>query len=58
MRGTSLKNNFWKAKLGRREALAKLPIKEKLRILVDLQKLAYPILSRRKKHQLRPWEIV
>lgn len=58
MRGVSLKNNFWKAKLSRRGVLAKLPIKEKLRILVALQNLAYPILSRRKKNQLHPWKIV
>lgn len=57
MRGVSLKNNFWKAKLSRREVLAKLPIEEKLEILVCLQELAYPILSQRKKKQLRPWKI-
>jgi hypothetical protein len=59
MRGTNfLKNSFWRGKVKRRRSLARLPIMEKFRILVELQELAYPILSQRKKNQLRPWKPV
>ncbi|MCB1214764.1 MAG: hypothetical protein KDK66_04735 [Deltaproteobacteria bacterium] len=39
--------DLFKAKEARRKELAKLPIEEKVRILVKLQKLAIPILKSR-----------
>ena len=47
---------LWRGKHERRRSLARLPIEEKLQILIDLQRLAYPILARRHKNQLKPWK--
>ena len=43
------------AKRRRRKALAALPIEEKLRILIEMQKMAAPILLVRGK-KVRVWE--
>lgn len=39
--------DFFRAKRKRREDLAKLPIEEKVKILIQLQKMAIPILKAR-----------
>jgi len=38
-----------KAKVDRRKSLARLPWPEKVRITVDMQKMAYPIVKSRSK---------
>ena len=44
------------AKRRRRQELAKLPVEEKVKILVQLQKIAIPILAQRGiKH--KPWVV-
>ena len=40
-------NKIFKAKKKRRQELAKMPIEEKIRILVQLQKIAIPIFMAR-----------
>ncbi|MBX7148492.1 hypothetical protein K1X76_05355 [bacterium] len=44
----------FKAKRKRRKNLARLSIEEKLKILVQLQKMAFPLLSARGL-KLKPW---
>jgi hypothetical protein len=58
----SLKTNkktidtIFEAKQKRREYLAKLPIEEKIKILVELQKMAVPILKARGLKR-NPWRL-
>lgn len=46
-----------RAKKERRCKLAKLPIHEKVKIIVKLQEALYPLFSARNKSQLKPWKI-
>lgn len=50
-----LKKNV-RAKQDRRNALSRLPIEQKVQILLELQKMACPVLSQRGLHR-RPWKI-
>lgn len=47
---------IFEAKRERRRELAKLPVPEKVRILVELQKIASPILLARGIHK-KPWSL-
>ena len=47
---------LFRAKERRREALARLPFPEKVRAVVELQKMAAPILRARGR-DVKPWEI-
>jgi hypothetical protein len=47
---------IWAAKEARRRRLARLPIEEKIAILVRLQELAAPILAQRGK-VVRVWRL-
>jgi len=48
-------NAVWAAKTRRRKALAGLPMKVKIRQLIELQKLDWKIKPRGKKPHFRPW---
>lgn len=47
---------IFQSKQRRRRALAKLPVSEKVKILVSLQKIASPLLAARGIHKI-PWRI-
>jgi ribosomal protein L16/L10AE len=49
-------DNALTAKAARRHALAKLPIEEKIRIIVEMQKLANEILVKTGRPARRVWE--
>ena len=48
---------LFRAKEKRRAALAKLPIEEKIRIVVDLQKMANDIRAATGRRKRRVWEL-
>ena len=48
---------LFRAKEGRRRRLAALPIEDKIRILVDMQKLANDIRRKTGRKPLPEWEI-
>jgi hypothetical protein len=45
------------AKKARRVALARLPIEEKVRIIVELQRIAYDIRSAAGASAPKPWDL-
>ncbi len=49
-------DKIFEAKRQRRKALAKLPVAEKIRILVQLQKIASPLLMARGIKK-KPWVV-
>ncbi len=48
--------NILEAKVARRRVLARLPIEEKVKILIELQKMAAPLLRARGR-DVRIWEL-
>jgi hypothetical protein len=48
--------NIFEAKAARRRTLARLPIEEKVKILVQLQRMAAPLLRARGR-DVRIWEL-
>jgi len=48
---------LFRAKQRRRRELAKLPFERKIRILVDLQKMASDLRPAKGGNQPRPWDI-
>ncbi|MCF7809684.1 hypothetical protein K9N50_01710 [bacterium] len=53
---SSASERVFAAKSARHKRLAKLPIHEKVRILIQMQKVAAPILKKRGK-EVRVWKI-
>jgi len=53
----ALAENLYRAKRERRMALAHLPIEEKIRIIVELQKWAYDIRTSVGAPARKPWGI-
>ena len=53
----SLVEKLFAAKKARRVALARLPIEEKVRIIVELQKIAFDIRSAVGKPSPKPWDL-
>jgi len=54
---TSLTEKLFVAKKARRVALARLPIEEKVRIIVELQRIAYEIRASVGKPAPKPWDL-
>ena len=54
---SSMMDALFRAKEERRRELARLPIEEKIRIIVELQKMANGILAATGRAQRRVWEI-
>ncbi|MFH0800137.1 MAG: hypothetical protein V2A66_08165 [Pseudomonadota bacterium] len=55
-RNNEIMEKIFQAKIQRRQDLAQLPVEEKVRILVQLQKIASPILSARGLKR-EPWSV-
>jgi len=53
----SLMEKLFAAKKARRMALARLPFEEKVRIIVELQRIAYDIRSAVGKPAPKPWDL-
>jgi len=53
----SLTENLLAAKKARRVALARLPFEEKVRIIVELQKIAFEIRSAVGASAPKPWDL-
>ena len=49
--------NIWDQKKRRRALLAALPIKEKIQIIIKMQKMLYPILRTHHPDHLKPWNM-
>ncbi len=46
---------IWTAKQKRRGALARLPLKVKIRQLIEMQKIDWSIKPKNRKPRFRPW---
>ena len=53
---TNLTEKLFAAKRARRAALVRLPFEEKVRIIVELQKIAFEIRSAVGKPAPKPWD--
>jgi len=53
----SLMEKLFAAKRARRAALARLPFEEKVRIIVELQKIAFEIRSAAGASAPKPWDL-
>jgi hypothetical protein len=54
-RSKSAADSIWEAKSERRKTLAKLPLKLKIRRLIELQNMDWKLKPRGKKPHFKPW---